>query len=237
MPYDAVNSSILDTLSSSKDLTEIADQLMEVTLDSFWEDGLAKDLPLVSIFRNIRKTAFVISDHLLEKKLITFLRGLASVPPEQRRQQIAKLLVDTDYRHHLGENLMLLLDKLNDMRKPEMLAKIWRAYLEGEIQPSSLFGLCHAVADLHVEDIALLPYVYRGSQPADLPSLAFDPAVGVYQPPYNRSIGGASQDWQRLMHLSMCGLLDLIPGRGGTQPQASGLRENALGKLFVKIVL
>ncbi len=114
---------------------------------------------------------------------------LEQVPEEIRRRQIAKLAVDTEFRRELGENLMLLLEKLNDMRKPKMLAKIWKAFLEEKIDYPSFTRLARALEDLHVDDTPVLRIVYQGTQPANLPSLEFNPKVGLYEPPYRDRAG------------------------------------------------
>src|SRR5208337_5097059 len=107
MPYHVLESAVMDALRNSEDLERIADELMEVTFDAVLDDGIAKNLPIVAIFRNIMGAASSYSNYLLTKKLTAFLRGPASVPQDQRRQQLAKLMVDTEYRHRVGENLML----------------------------------------------------------------------------------------------------------------------------------
>ncbi|MDV7402321.1 hypothetical protein RZS08_63445, partial [Arthrospira platensis SPKY1] len=88
------------------------------------------------------------------KKLLQFLVNLADVPKEQRQKQISKLTVDVEERQRVGENLMLLLDNMNNMSKPAMMARALRAYLLEEINASLLRRLWHAI---DVIDVAYIP--------------------------------------------------------------------------------
>ena len=167
MNINDVGPAVIETLRDTENLKEVASQLGELAFDSFLDEGLARNLPVVALIRGLYKAAVSYSDFLLTKKLILFLSDLSSVPLEQRRDQIAKLDVDMEHRRVVGENLMLLLDKLNDMRKPEMLSRAWKAYLEGKIDSTTLFDLNHAIDLVHVEELPVLRDLCRRQASAD----------------------------------------------------------------------
>ncbi len=243
MNMENLGPAVLDALNDSEDLKALADQLGEIALDEFLDEGLAKNVPVLELLRKISKATASYSNYLLTKKLILFLSGLSSIPLQQRRQQIARLTVDVKHRQQVGENLMLLLDRLNDIRKPLMLARAWKAYLEARIDRSTLFQLNHAIDQIHVEHIPILRDLYRGQ--TSLEGLKTYPITSkgetAIEPPYHLVPEEDLVDdstWQRLLHLAMCGLLDMLYGRGGAVGgRRGGLRLNTLGQTFVEIVV
>ena len=65
------------------------------------------------------RAAGSVRDPLLAKKLGRFLFALQSVPLDER-QAFHDSLMDRADRRRVGEALLLLLDRLDDMDKPEL---------------------------------------------------------------------------------------------------------------------
>ncbi len=242
MTINDIGPAVIETLRDAEDLKDVASQLGDLAIDEVLDEGLARNIPVVELFRKLYKATASYSDYLLTKKLIQFLTGLSSVPLEQRRDQIARLDVDVEHRRILGENPMLLLDKLNDMRKPEMLSRAWKAYLQGKIDRTTLCALNHAIELVHVEDLPALRDLYRDQTSQEgLESSPIRPNQEIIEPPYHiKSIADLVDDsnWRRLVHLANCGLLDQVFGRGGAiGGRVGGLRRNALGRTFVELII
>jgi hypothetical protein len=122
--------SLFDTLKNS-DLTEIAADFGELMLDEGLSNDLVKDIPILSTLRNLYNVTTSISNYLFTKKVLKFLKGLADIPLKEREKLIERMATDEKDAHQVGETLILLLDRMNDMQKPDMLAKSFRAYIQG----------------------------------------------------------------------------------------------------------
>jgi hypothetical protein len=242
---DNVARDLVKTLRDARDLADIAATLGEVAIDDLLDDGLAKNIPIIKTARSALKAYASYRDYLLVKKLLTFLVSLESVPQDQRVSQLDQLACNEKERTRLGENLMLLLDRLDDITKPEMLANAWSAYLQKRINRDQLFDLHHAIDRVRMSDLPVLVDTYLGR--TSVSGLQYFPPwketskMQTIAPPYGESsdedrVTGAV--WSRLIQLSTCGLFDSIHGRGGgIGGRAGGLRPNQLGRLFVDFVL
>ena len=224
MTPDRPEDTLMDTIRNS-DLPALSAELAEVGIDEFLSDGFLKDLPIVGSIQKMIKATRTVSDYLFAKKLMRFLVCVAEVSQEERRKQVAKLLVDVEHRQRVGENLMLLLDKLNDIGKPRMVAKAFLAFLREEIRPQQFRRLCHAIELIEMSSIETLRTMYESS--SGLANIA------------RRSV----EDNVDLEHLAICGLVSFnwasqseLDLSGSTQ-RLGGFVKNRLGEDFIKFRL
>ena len=237
-----LGSSLIGAIHDAEDLKDIAAQLGDLALDEFLDEGLAKNIPIVELLRKIHKATISYSDFLLTKKIVKFLAGLSSVPLDQRKKQIDRLAEDAEHRRRVGENLMLLLERLDDMGKPDLLSRAWRAYLEGKIDGPSLLRLNRAIDQFYFADIPLIRDVYSNTvSAAGLPRDPFGDTDRklIFAPnsPVNEGDRLSEHDWHRLLQIGSSGLLDFVLPGGSPFGSNSGLRLNYLGRIFVEHVI
>ena len=126
-------------LSFGNSLTEnvagIAGEYAELGLDALVEDGLFKDIPLVSTAIAVYRIGKSIREKHHIAKLITFLneinKGIAS--EEKRQTYREKFTSNEKFRNQELEYVLILIDRYISSDKPQMLAKLYLAYLDGEI--------------------------------------------------------------------------------------------------------
>ncbi len=110
----------------------------------------------VSVFGNLR-SLFSLSDnitnYLYARKLEEFFRGVSDIPKEERQKQCAKLLVSEKERIRVGEFLLLLLDKLDDIAKAELVSKVFVAYLRERISQDEMRLMARAINLLDIKHL------------------------------------------------------------------------------------
>lgn len=155
MENSKINSSLLSVIGESggKDLLEEAS---EITLDHLIDIEVLKDIPVVGSVRNLLKIATNINGYFFTKKLQRFLIHLAEIPIERRQSFKAKLDRDKNFREKVSENLLILIDKLDDMLKPELLARAFSAYIMEEIDYVTFRRISVAIDRCFVEDLPQL---------------------------------------------------------------------------------
>ncbi len=221
-----VENSLVESIAHSE-LSALAADLAEVGLDAVLDDGLAKDIPVVGTLMKMYRIGITLHNRLFAKKLLRFLAGLADVPLHQRQEQLARLTVDVNERQKVGETLLLLLDRMNDIEKPVMMANAFKAFLEERIDFQQFRQLAYVIDSINMASIATLRNVFQREYYPEV--LEPDPHV---------------------QHLAMCGLFSIRFnkidttarfGDGGSsfdrEKPAGALVPNSLGKLFCKIVL
>jgi hypothetical protein len=115
------------------DPAQITPDLLEIALDQVLDNDIIKDIPIVRTIAGIYKATVSIRDRGLVKKLVKFLFSLNSVSTEVRLQFKAKMGVDEKHRINVGEKLLLILERLDDMNKPNLIAHAFQAYMEEQI--------------------------------------------------------------------------------------------------------
>lgn len=121
--------------SLTVEVSGIAGEYAELGLDALVEDGLFKDIPIVSTAVAVYRIGKSIRERHHVAKLIAFLnefnKGLKN---EYRRKQYReKFSSNEKFRNQELEYILLILDRYLDNEKSEMLAKLYLAYLDESI--------------------------------------------------------------------------------------------------------
>ena len=70
-----------------------------------------------------------------------------------------------DFRKRVEENLLLLLDRLDDMGKPELIGRLFSAYLRQELAYEDFQRLAGSIDRAYMPDLPLLGDLGKGSSP------------------------------------------------------------------------
>lgn len=129
---DNIEQSIVDSISKT-DLTDLSLEIGETILDSILEEGILKDIPVFSIFWNLAKTGISIKDKLFAKKIYKFLTELQNISQIERENFISEVEESQDYEAKVGETLLLIIDKCDDMKKSSIMGKLFSAAIQRQI--------------------------------------------------------------------------------------------------------
>ena len=104
----------------------------EIGLDAVMEDGLLKDIPIVSTAIALYKIGTSIKERHNLKKLLIFLNEINNgiADEEKRKDYQQKFESNEKFRNREIEYLLVLIDRYVDYDKPKMLAKLYLAYLD-----------------------------------------------------------------------------------------------------------
>jgi len=110
-------------------LTETAELILDSTLDS---DVIEK----VPFFGTIAKAVNIgkaIKDQLFETKLERFLTKLSTINPDEIKEFNEQMNSDPELHAKVGERVLLLLERMDDMEKTNSLARAFEYYMKGTI--------------------------------------------------------------------------------------------------------
>lgn len=216
---DTVEGELVE-LIRTQDLQDSIANLAEAGIDQLLQDGFLREVPILGSMLGVIRAAGTIRGVLLAKKLGRFLTALQSVPQAEREAFHASLGNRAD-RRKVGEALLLLLDRLDDMEKPELVGRLFRAMMRSEIDRETFQLLATAVDRLFMPHLAALASFYAGN-PAD---------------------GQAAPSLDVCQALAFAGLVRVEArgdGGGMVGPEFAGAtiyyKGNQLGELFVKII-
>lgn len=132
MEPKALAPSLVDSFTDF-DPAQITPDLLEVALDYVLDEDIIKDIPIVRTIAGLYKATVSIRDRALVKKLVNFLSSLSSVSQEVRQQFRARMNNDEKFKCKVGEKLLLIIERLDDMGKPALIALSFQAFMEEHI--------------------------------------------------------------------------------------------------------
>ena len=139
-------------------------QLAEAGLDQLLDHGFLRDVPILGTVVGGFRAVGAVRDLLLAKKLGRFLREVQASPSDERTR-FADALQDRAERQRVGETLILLLDRLDDMAKPGLLGKAFRALLSGDISNTRFRQIATAIDRLSIAEMRDASAFYSGAEP------------------------------------------------------------------------
>lgn len=158
----------LVTTAARHGLKEIATNALEITFDQVVKEGVLRDIPVVNTLVNIVKVGVSVSEELFFRKLARFLSELEKVPLVERNKLLEKYPEGSIAQSQLGEQLLLLLDKFNQVEKPTALARFFSAYIREEIDLQTFSRLAHSLEHFNLDLLPSLIWRYTGEgSPAD----------------------------------------------------------------------
>ena len=123
--------------SIGADIAEFTGEALEFTLDiCVGEDGIFKDIiPFVGIALKFCNISSKVHEKHSFYKLIAFIKAFnaGTDDPEELEKRKKKFLSNAKFRKRELEYILILIDRYISFDKPQMLAKLYLAYLNGEI--------------------------------------------------------------------------------------------------------
>ena len=139
--------------TTSPELKNLAVEVAEVGLDQLLDEEVLKDLPIVGGFVRAYKTALSIRDRTFFNKVTRFLIKLNSISDEEKKGFREDIKSDPKLRRRVGETLLLVLDRLDDLEKPEILAVMFKEYLSNGMDFTLFKRLASAIDIAFIEDL------------------------------------------------------------------------------------
>lgn len=136
-------------------LIEAALENVEAFIDVFTDNEILKSIPVVGTAIKVIKGAGDIRDRLFAAKIMTFLKALEKVTPDIKEKIRQRVAESPDESRKVGETVLLLLDRLVDLDKADIIAKVFIAYAYGHLKPSEFQRVTQAVDQAFVSDLTI----------------------------------------------------------------------------------
>jgi len=127
-----IDKSLIKTIGKNG-AQDILSNMGELTLDSIIENEAINQIPIIGTLRSAYKITNSISDYLFIQKLLKFLKELNTLSIDEKDKMKSKIDNEDKYGKKIGENLLEIINKIDDNDKPKIIAKIFKAYINQEI--------------------------------------------------------------------------------------------------------
>ena len=137
--------------------------MAELGIDSLLDDGLFKSVPIVSVLIGVGKTAQNIHDRNLLKQTVKFINTFneKSTAPKKLQKYTDHLRSDPKYAEEELGRVLILLNANIEIKKSELLARFYRAFVEEKINWAWFCELSDITSRMFVSDIQLFLSVYN----------------------------------------------------------------------------
>jgi hypothetical protein len=143
----------VETMKPNRNFLEALLEGTEAALDLATDNEAIKAVPIVGSCLKIAQGINDIRSRVLVAKLTRFIDEPALRASAESRAFRATLVNDDGQAEKVGETLFLVLEKVTDLEKPSMLAKLFAAYLDEVIDSFDLLRLMHAVDMAYIDDL------------------------------------------------------------------------------------
>ena len=137
----------------NSDIASVTQDLAEVSLDMILNDGILKDIPVISTIVGVGKTMATVRDQLFLKKIIYFISSINDIPQKERLEAIDRIDSSDEYRVKVGEKLLYILDRCEDHKTAEVIAILFGAFLKKEISYSDFLRSSSIVNNIFLDDL------------------------------------------------------------------------------------
>ncbi len=127
--------------------------IAEFTIDQLLDDNILKDIPWVGWIFKAKSTYSSLSDRILLSKIVRFLFTLQKIKADDRSKFVNEIQNDPEKKKKVGSKLLVLIDKIDDFHKADILACVFDHYITGDITYLEFTRLAQAIEQTHIEDI------------------------------------------------------------------------------------
>lgn len=117
----------------------------EALVDFLTENEAVKSVPVVSTAVRVLEGFDDYRSRLLRTKLQRFLSDPSLIRSIKAQELRAQMIEDEEKLSSIGDNLFLIIDKVTDLEKPRLLAKVYAYLLDGGLNAEQFFLLSHAI--------------------------------------------------------------------------------------------
>lgn len=141
-----------DSTIKDSNLENITIDAVELTIDRLTDEGILKDIPIIGTLVSLAKLGANIHDRLFLKKIICFLNELKSLSVEDRKKMIERIDSSKEYRIKVGEKLLYIIDACGDYENSELVAGLFKAFVEEKISYSDYLQSSDIVTKISPRD-------------------------------------------------------------------------------------
>ena len=156
---------------------DLAPDYAEIGLDAFSSSDLFKEVPIVKTAIALFKTGLAVREWHFVKKILAFLKELHSNVSESEQARAFREQIDNDptFRRKVTEHLLVIIDRLLDTEKAQILARLFRAHVHKHLTWDQFVDLSIVLDSLRRESQTFLKeiadtgnfYYHGGDRPGE----------------------------------------------------------------------
>ena len=127
----------------------------EAIVDTLTENEIVKSIPVVGTALKIISGSIDLRDRIFLSKIQRFIEEVETISRDQKSDFIEIIKVDKESISVAGETALLVLDKLSDLKKAELLGLYYVSFLMGQIDQYKFRRIASAIDIGFIDDIEI----------------------------------------------------------------------------------
>ena len=158
----SVGGALATSITSEETINAFA-TVADVGLDAAINSGAFDGVPIFGVATGLYRTGRHIKNELFLRKTARFLSGLSDVSPE-KRERFLENLREKGKTEEFGETILLILDRIDDVKKPLIIGRLFAAHVEGKLTYEQAMRLAAIVNRCYAPDLDFLTRFKPGTQ-------------------------------------------------------------------------
>jgi hypothetical protein len=138
-----------------------AGALLDVAFSKMTAAAIFSEIPVLDMFGRVYGIFNSVRDDLFLRTIVRFLKGCGNLTEEEKAKFQKQLKTDPASRRRAGENLLLILDRLDNFEKAELIGKVFAAKVRGEIDEDMFYRLATVITNASIVDLKNLGLSYE----------------------------------------------------------------------------
>lgn len=149
-----------------KNIKDIGIDMFEIGIDSFLEEGLIKDIPIVGSIVKTGQFIYNLYDRNLLKQTLVFIQQFNNRTIDMKKLEDYRKSLKNDFHKAEKElgRVLIILNKTMDSEKADILAKLYSAYINQNILWNDFCELSEVTDRIFVKDINIIMGIYKECQ-------------------------------------------------------------------------
>lgn len=141
------------TMPNERNFLEAVLENIEVAVDAVTDNEAVASIPVVGTAIKVCKGIDDLRARAFAAKLERFVSSLELTTDSAKDALVRRVQASPEEARKVGETLFLVLDRFIDLDKPEMLAKVFIAYVDRAISATDLQRLAQAIDIAFADDL------------------------------------------------------------------------------------
>ncbi|NOY48407.1 MAG: hypothetical protein GXO84_09500 [Chlorobi bacterium] len=127
----------------------------EVIADSLIESEIIKSIPIVGTALKLISGSLDLRDKIFLSKIQRFIQEIESISIEERLEFNQSILSNKKSMTAVGETSLLVLDKLSDLKKADLLGLYFSCFISGHLDEYQFRRVAEAIDTAFIDDIEM----------------------------------------------------------------------------------
>jgi hypothetical protein len=135
----------LSSMLTSDEITGLTQEYGELAIDSFLDDGLLKDVPMVGSVVKAFSFANTLSKAIFTRKVYAFLFEAVTTTRDERQRFVDQIDGSQKFQRRVGDAIFEILERVDSEGKPAIVGRLFSAAVRGDLDYETFLRLAYIV--------------------------------------------------------------------------------------------